>query len=168
MSNNWTVNILCPLLGAIICNIMWLTPFNSVQVAYKSMEIGNLNPIPYSITFFNCIGWTLFGFLITDYFLFFANVPGLILSLYYSTTSINVISRTLGRTTSSKNEENENEKHENEKHENENPRNLENEIKLITYILSGSILFWSVLSLIGFIGFKNYEIGKAIICNLII
>jgi uncharacterized protein with PQ loop repeat len=45
----------------------------------------------------NCIGWVLYGILRQDYFIFFSNIFGLILGLFYCLTSITALSASNGK-----------------------------------------------------------------------
>ena len=44
--------------------------------------LGHLNPTPWAVMTGNCIGWLIYSYLINNLFLFFANAPGLILSVW--------------------------------------------------------------------------------------
>ena len=44
--------------------------------------MGHLNPTPWAVMTGNCIGWLIYSYLINNLFLFFANAPGLILSVW--------------------------------------------------------------------------------------
>jgi len=39
--------LVCPLLGAIISNGMWLAPLPAVLAARRNGDLGELNPFPY-------------------------------------------------------------------------------------------------------------------------
>ena len=44
--------------------------------------LGPLNPTPWAVMTGNCIGWVTYSYLINNLFVFFANAPGLILSVW--------------------------------------------------------------------------------------
>jgi solute carrier family 50 (sugar transporter) len=83
---------------------MWGSPFSAILQVRKSGSLGSLNPIPFGITghlllpllsflsVTNCIGWVIYGILRHDYFLFFSNISGLVLGLFYSLSSISALS----------------------------------------------------------------------------
>jgi solute carrier family 50 (sugar transporter) len=84
---------------------MWASPLRAILQVRKAGSLGSLNPIPFGITghtsavlpllFFlvmNCIGWVMYGILRRDYFIFFSNIPGLVLGLFYSLSSISALS----------------------------------------------------------------------------
>ena len=50
MAPTWLVDVFVPTLGVIICNIMWISPYQQVSKARKSKELGNLNAIPFVVT----------------------------------------------------------------------------------------------------------------------
>jgi solute carrier family 50 protein (sugar transporter) len=88
---SFVINFLCPLLGVILANIMWLSSLKSVLSCRRSRTLGKVNPLPYAIIVHNCIGWVAYGILKLDYFIFFANAPGLVLGLYYCVTCLSVL-----------------------------------------------------------------------------
>jgi len=72
----------CPSLGAIIANVMWLAPFEAVKKAILRGSLGALNPTPWAFMTGNCTGWLTYSFLKQDLFLFFGNVFGLVISFW--------------------------------------------------------------------------------------
>ncbi len=89
--SNIATTIVCPLIGCLICNVMWLTPLFAIQVAKRLHKIGDINPIPFTITIANCIGWTTYGIMKHDYFIFLSNCTGLVLGFYYTVTSMAIL-----------------------------------------------------------------------------
>lgn len=81
---DWFSTIVCPLFGMILANIMWCSPMKAVLQARETRSIGSLNSIPFVATITNCIGWMLYGCLKKDAFLFFANVFGIVLGMFYT------------------------------------------------------------------------------------
>ena len=79
----WITGIFCPLLGCLICNVMWLSPMKAVLEVRRTGKIGSLNTLPFGFTIFNCIGWTMYGCLTRDYFIFWSNGPGLAYGIFY-------------------------------------------------------------------------------------
>ena len=57
-------------------------PFKDVREASMRGTLGHLNPTPWAVMTGNCIGWLTYSYLINNLFLFFANAPGLILSVW--------------------------------------------------------------------------------------
>ena len=53
-----------------------------MREAVRKGTLGPLNPTPWAVMTGNCIGWLIYSYLINNLFLFFANAPGLILSVW--------------------------------------------------------------------------------------
>jgi solute carrier family 50 protein (sugar transporter) len=45
------------------------------------------------VTVLNCIGWMIYGCQKRDWYLFWANLPGLLLGLYYSVTCLTLLAK---------------------------------------------------------------------------
>jgi len=97
MANNWSITILSPLIGLIISNIMWSTPMKHILLTRKDNDIGSMNPVPFVITVFSCIGWTIYGCVKHDYFIFFGNSIGILFGIFYTVSSISVLSFMQGK-----------------------------------------------------------------------
>jgi solute carrier family 50 protein (sugar transporter) len=57
-------------------------PVQDLRRALQQGSLGALNPFPWAMMTGNCLGWIVYGFYTRDAFVFAANVPGLILSLW--------------------------------------------------------------------------------------
>ena len=66
----------------IVANFMFAAPLKSVRHSITIGTLGTLNPTPWAFMTGNCIGWVTYSFLINNLFLFFANAPGLLLSVW--------------------------------------------------------------------------------------
>jgi len=90
----WVSTLFAPTLGLVICNVMWLSPLQAVQAARNARRIGELTSLPFSAvaTVLNCIGWVIYGCMRRDYFIFFANFPGLCWGLYYCLSCLQLLS----------------------------------------------------------------------------
>lgn len=88
------ITIICPLIGTILTLVMWASPLKAVLKAREEFSLKSLNPIPFTVTVFNCIGWSTFGLLKRDWFIFIANSTGLVAGLYYSISSLAILYRT--------------------------------------------------------------------------
>eukprot|EP01038_Epipyxis_sp_PR26KG_P009753 gene9753-13120_t len=91
--SNWATLYLCPALGVAICTGMWLSPWSAVMQCRNSRDMDSLNPLPFVATVFNCLGWTIYGCQKQDYFLFWANCPGVVLGMYYSIISLTILAK---------------------------------------------------------------------------
>lgn len=88
---NWATTILCPLIGLIITNIMWFAPMKAMLEARKTKQLGELNPLPFSITVLNCVGWTIYGVVIGDQFVFWSNILGICIGMFYVINSMAIL-----------------------------------------------------------------------------
>jgi solute carrier family 50 protein (sugar transporter) len=74
----------CPGAGTITATLMWIAPWKDVQQATARGRLDDLNPLPWAFMLGNCIGWITYSILIQNIFVLVANVPGLLLSVYYN------------------------------------------------------------------------------------
>ncbi|KAL7506635.1 hypothetical protein ACHAXN_003887 [Cyclotella atomus] len=72
----------CPALGMIAANFMFAAPFNDVRQAVNHGTLGHLNPTPWAAMTGNCCGWVTYSYLIQNWFVFWANAPGFVLSIW--------------------------------------------------------------------------------------
>ena len=72
----------CPAAGMVLGNIMFFAPFRDVRRATRNGQLGDLNPTPWAFMLGNCCGWVSYSFLLDNLFLYFGNMPGLILSVW--------------------------------------------------------------------------------------
>lgn len=61
--------------------------------ARQARDIGDINPLPFVAMVFNCIGWIGYACLLQDFFLFFANIIGLVLGLFYSIVCLTLLAK---------------------------------------------------------------------------
>ncbi|KAL3768110.1 hypothetical protein ACHAWO_008278 [Cyclotella atomus] len=71
-----------PLLGAIFANLMFAAPLKDVHRAVQNGSLGHLNPTPWAVMTGNTLGWITYSYLLNNYFIFFANAPGFIFSIW--------------------------------------------------------------------------------------
>jgi solute carrier family 50 protein (sugar transporter) len=81
----------CPSLGALLSNLMFSAPFRDVRAAVKKGTLGHLNPTPWAVMTGNTIGWVSYAFLIDNLYIFFANAPGLILSIWLNLSAVKLL-----------------------------------------------------------------------------
>mmetsp|Transcript_32692 Transcript_32692/g.68760 ORF Transcript_32692/g.68760 Transcript_32692/m.68760 type:complete len:243 (+) Transcript_32692:271-999(+) len=74
----------CPLLGCLVANFMFAAPLKDVRLAVSRGTLGSLNPTPWAVMTGNCTGWITYSYLIQNQFMFWANAPGLILSIWFN------------------------------------------------------------------------------------
>jgi len=78
----------CPLLGCIFANMMFAAPYKAVREALAKGTLGSLNPTPWAAMTGNCSGWIAYSYLIKNQFLFWANAPGLLLSVWLNMSAV--------------------------------------------------------------------------------
>lgn len=120
---NWLTHIACPVLGTILCVIMWFSSLSSIRLVRKTEDLGSLNPIPYGIAAMNCIAWVLYSILLHDYYIFFANLFGVTLAFFYAITGLILL------------------------HKRNKPADMIT-FKWLEFILVGGIFFYTILGLI--------------------
>eukprot|EP00550_Attheya_septentrionalis_P000886 CAMPEP_0198291888 /NCGR_PEP_ID=MMETSP1449-20131203/9246_1 /TAXON_ID=420275 /ORGANISM="Attheya septentrionalis, Strain CCMP2084" /LENGTH=370 /DNA_ID=CAMNT_0043990573 /DNA_START=148 /DNA_END=1260 /DNA_ORIENTATION=+ len=74
----------CPAMGMVFANIMFAAPLMAVRKAVQRANLGDLNPTPWAFMTGNTVGWITYSFLIQNYFIFFANAPGFLLSVWFN------------------------------------------------------------------------------------
>ena len=84
----WLSDFFFPSIGVLLTNILWLAPFPKVQYSLRYRDLGTLNPVPYILMIFNCFGLVIYGCLKADHFIFWGEVFGMFLSIYYSVSSL--------------------------------------------------------------------------------
>lgn len=52
-----------------------------------------MNPLPFVTGMANCVIWVIYSAMIKDYFVFFANMPGVILCMFYTVTAMALLSK---------------------------------------------------------------------------
>lgn len=72
----------CPLFGCLAANFMFTAPIKDVRKAVSRGTLGCLNPTPWAVMTGNCTGWVTYSYLIQNQFMFWANAPGLIISVW--------------------------------------------------------------------------------------
>ena len=137
------ITFVIPILGVIIGNSMWLSPLKAVIEVREKHSLGTLNPIPFGITVLNCIGWTSYGLMRQNFYIFYGNCIGLTLGLFYSITAMAVLY---------------------------SPNiNAEGKVvyKIVEFLVVGGVLFWCILGSIIGIAFPmagaSKEVGDLII-----
>ncbi|KAG7341724.1 sugar efflux transporter [Nitzschia inconspicua] len=81
----------CPCAGMIIANVMFAAPFQDLQTAVRLGDIGSLNCTPWAFMLGNCFGWVLYGTLRNNFWVYFANAPGLLMSLWLNLGAVKLL-----------------------------------------------------------------------------
>jgi len=66
-------------------------PVKSLNEAVAKGTLGELNPTPWAFMIGNCIGWIGYSYVIQDFFVLAANVPGLFISLWLNTNAAKLL-----------------------------------------------------------------------------
>eukprot|EP00873_Tetraselmis_striata_P042553 jgi/Tetstr1/462817/TSEL_007767.t1 len=82
------VNYVAPVIGVVVANAMFSSPLAAVLRVRKSRALGELNPLPYPVIFCNCICWLVYAMLTNDWFLYFGNLPGMLLGIFFVMSTI--------------------------------------------------------------------------------
>ncbi|WIA12507.1 hypothetical protein OEZ85_012540 [Tetradesmus obliquus] len=75
-----------PILGGIIGLIMYCSPLSAARAARQAQSLGELNPVPFAVTFMSTACWNAYGLAAPDYNMFLPNIPGFVAALYTSVT----------------------------------------------------------------------------------
>jgi solute carrier family 50 protein (sugar transporter) len=76
------LEIICPALGVILANAMFFASYKDVKLAVARGSLGDLNPTPWAFMLGNCCGWVIYSFLLQNLWIFFADAPGFVLSVW--------------------------------------------------------------------------------------
>eukprot|EP01025_Chloroclados_australasicus_P027693 TRINITY_DN2741_c0_g2_i1.p1 TRINITY_DN2741_c0_g2~~TRINITY_DN2741_c0_g2_i1.p1 ORF type:complete len:273 (-),score=-2.63 TRINITY_DN2741_c0_g2_i1:2345-3163(-) len=82
------VEIIAPILGAVIKNVMFFSPLPAVIRVRQSERLGQLNPLPYPVIACNAISWLIYATVIRDPYIFAANMFGVMLSIVYTISTV--------------------------------------------------------------------------------
>lgn len=77
-----------PAAGVATANFMSFAAYRDVRKATLSSELGELNPTPWAFMLGNCFGWIAYSFLTTNGFVFLANAPGFLLSVWLNMAAV--------------------------------------------------------------------------------
>ena len=94
MSTDLLTNTIAPSIGVVFNNGMWLAAFPEVSEALKYGNLGELNPLPFSMAFANTLLWTLYAQIgDVNYFIFMGNFLGIGLGFWYTTSALYLLGR---------------------------------------------------------------------------
>ena len=73
----------CPIIGVLLCNFQSVAPWADLNTAVRNAQgLNGLNPTPWAFMLGNHLGWVAYGLLANNYFIFFADGPGLIVAFW--------------------------------------------------------------------------------------
>lgn len=94
MSTDLITNIIAPSIGVVFNNGMWLAAFPEVVESLKQGNLGDLNPLPFSMAFANTLLWTLYAQIgDANLFIFFGNFLGIGLGFWYTSSALYLLGR---------------------------------------------------------------------------
>ena len=79
----------CPAAGTVTSTLMFSAPYlDALKATSETGQMGDLNPTCWAFMLGNCFGWVCYSMFIRNFFLFFANAPGLILSVWLNIVAV--------------------------------------------------------------------------------
>lgn len=82
----------CPAFGVIAANLMFMAPFQDLQKAVSlGRGLGDLNPTPWAFMMGNCLGWSAYGIIISNWFVFWANYPGFLIACWLNLGAVKLL-----------------------------------------------------------------------------
>eukprot|EP01041_Mallomonas_annulata_P000124 gene124-188_t len=127
---DWVSKIFCPALGMVIANVMFATPLMAVLEARKKQDLSALNPLPWCIIAINCFGWSMYGCLMGDYFVFWSNFPAIALSLFFCLSALRLLTI-------------------------RGDKGDADSVRIMEGLLIGGTAFWGVISMVAGISLSN-------------
>ena len=88
LAQNLLLTRVAPVLGGVMANLMFLSPMGAVREVRASGKLGALNAVPLVAMAGNTAAWVGFACVAGDPFIFAANLPGMLLGLWYSVSAI--------------------------------------------------------------------------------
>ena len=85
---------LVPLAGVVLSNAKALSPLQSILRVRAEQSLGNLNPIPLIALTGTNGGWVSYSLASADPYVLAATLPGMLLGIFYTTTTISVAQNT--------------------------------------------------------------------------
>lgn len=82
-ASSFLLSKVVPTAGACMANLMFLSPLKAVLELRQTGVLGELNPVPWCAIVGNNMAWLGYSFAAKDPFVFAANLPGLLLGLFY-------------------------------------------------------------------------------------
>lgn len=86
------LNYVCPALGVVFANFMYLAPLKDLDTAVRNGQgLNGLNPTPWALMLGNRLGYSAYALLSNDYFLFFAVGPGFLVSFWLNLGAVKLL-----------------------------------------------------------------------------
>lgn len=85
------LHYVCPGLGAVLSNLMCLSPVKDVNRAIRRGKLGDMNPVPWVFMFGQSLGWVTYGIVHRNLWLFFSDCLGLIIAFWLNISAIKLL-----------------------------------------------------------------------------
>ena len=85
------LEFICPCLGAILGNLMFVAPFKDMKKALHDGSLGDLNPTPWAFMLGSSLGHVTYGIFLQNLWIFFANFFGLIISIWFNLGAVKLL-----------------------------------------------------------------------------
>eukprot|EP00428_Durinskia_dybowskii_P075837 CAMPEP_0170400168 /NCGR_PEP_ID=MMETSP0117_2-20130122/24356_1 /TAXON_ID=400756 /ORGANISM="Durinskia baltica, Strain CSIRO CS-38" /LENGTH=496 /DNA_ID=CAMNT_0010656903 /DNA_START=29 /DNA_END=1519 /DNA_ORIENTATION=+ len=85
---------LVPAVAVILSNIQLASPLKAVLICRRLNELGSMNPVPWGVSFINCIGYMLYGTLIKDPFVMCSVTLGLPANYFAISSALSILGKT--------------------------------------------------------------------------
>ena len=72
----------CPIIGAILSTLTFAAPIRTLAECLKDGDMKNVNGTPWIFMTGNTIGWLSYSYVTLDIYVFLANAPGLMISIW--------------------------------------------------------------------------------------
>ncbi|GAX20550.1 solute carrier family 50 [Fistulifera solaris] len=80
---------ICPIAGGMTATVMFAAPLPDAYRAVRDQgHLGSLNPLPWAFMLGNCYGWVLYGVIQRNFFVYCANVPGLLFAIWLNLQAV--------------------------------------------------------------------------------
>jgi solute carrier family 50 protein (sugar transporter) len=64
-----------------------------IMKARHNRHLGNINPLPFAITFVNNLGWVIYGSMLSNYYIFSSCIFGVLFGLFYTITCLTIMAK---------------------------------------------------------------------------
>jgi solute carrier family 50 protein (sugar transporter) len=80
---------ICPIAGGLTATVMFAAPLPDAYRAVRYQgHLGSLNPLPWAFMLGNCYGWVLYGVIRRNFFVYCANIPGLLFAIWLNLQAV--------------------------------------------------------------------------------
>mmetsp|Transcript_19062 Transcript_19062/g.30840 ORF Transcript_19062/g.30840 Transcript_19062/m.30840 type:complete len:227 (+) Transcript_19062:524-1204(+) len=87
MAMDWEyigTKLVAPGVGCLLANVMYFSGVSAMMRCKRAGRLGDMNPLPFPVMLATNISWIMYSILLGDYFLFFSDAPGAMVSVYFT------------------------------------------------------------------------------------